>query len=71
MLSRIAGKKSAAQESRLICAPHEADSALQDKVRELRAQGERVVFCYDGQLPDAGDESIARLVKKNGSWVVD
>jgi ATP phosphoribosyltransferase regulatory subunit len=71
MLSRIAGNKAVAQPSRLICAPHEADSGLQDKVRQLRAQGERVVFCYDGELPDADDASIARLVKKDGNWVVD
>lgn len=71
MLSRIAANKAAGDTRRTICAPHAADNALLDMVRQLRAQGNRVVFCYDEQLPEGDSGSIARLVKIDGNWVVD
>ncbi|HID00918.1 MAG TPA: ATP phosphoribosyltransferase regulatory subunit [Piscirickettsiaceae bacterium] len=47
-----------------VWAPMEADIALHDKVRDLRAEGYEVIWCR--QLPTAG----ACLVKIDGEWVV-
>jgi ATP phosphoribosyltransferase regulatory subunit len=54
-----------------ICAPDRDDSALQDKIAALRAQGERVVVALKGNAAKPAELGCDReLIHKNGAWVV-
>ncbi len=54
-----------------IYAPALEDAALQAKISELRAQGERVVMALPGQNGGAREMQCDRaLLKQNGVWVV-
>lgn len=54
-----------------IYAPNEIDSALQEKVKQLRAQGERVICALSNQQGDVKDMQCDRvLIKEGQQWVV-
>lgn len=55
-----------------IYAPLSSDTALQEKVKHLRAQGERVICELTGQQGNAKDLNCNRmLVKKGQEWIVE
>lgn len=55
-----------------IYAPLNSDTALQEKVKHLRAQGERVICELTGQQGNAKDLNCNRmLVKKGQEWIVE
>jgi ATP phosphoribosyltransferase regulatory subunit len=54
-----------------VYADFEDDPALFETVRELRNQGRRVIYCYDGEQPDTGSGTRSRLHRKDGKWVVE
>lgn len=57
--------------ARGIYAPESDDAALNERVSELRAQGERVVMALPGQNGGAREMQCDRaLVKQNGVWKV-
>ena len=54
-----------------IYAPNEDDSALQDKIKQLRAQGERVICALSNQQGNEKNVGCNRvLVKQEQQWVV-
>ncbi len=54
-----------------IYAPNDDDSELQKKIKQLRAQGERVICELAGQKGDAQDLNCNRvIVKQNQQWIV-
>lgn len=54
-----------------IYAPNDDDSALQDKIKQLRAQGERVICALSNQQGNEKDVGCNRvLVKQEQQWVV-
>lgn len=54
-----------------IYAPNETDLALQEKIKMLRAQGERVICALSNQQGDVKDMRCDReLVKEGQQWVV-
>lgn len=54
-----------------IYAPNETDSALQEKVKQLRAQGEKVICALSNQQGDVKDMQCDRvLVKEGQQWLV-
>ncbi len=54
-----------------IYAPNENDPTLQEKIKKLRMQGERVICELSNQLGDAKDMNCNRvLVKQGQEWVV-
>ena len=54
-----------------IYAPNETDSALQEKIKMLRAQGERVICALSNQQGGVKDMQCDReLVKEGQQWVV-
>jgi ATP phosphoribosyltransferase regulatory subunit len=61
-----------AQAARLgICAPHSGDTALHDKIAQLRASGEAVVVDLIGDAALRGELQCDReLVLRNGAWQV-
>lgn len=55
----------------MILAPAENDPALLEAVRNLRAQGERVVYALPGQTDDPGATGCERkLIREAGGWAV-
>ncbi|MEJ2114979.1 MAG: ATP phosphoribosyltransferase regulatory subunit, partial [Gammaproteobacteria bacterium] len=54
-----------------IYAPNENDPTLQEKIKQLRMQGERVICELSNQLGEAKDMHCNRvLVKQGQEWVV-
>ncbi len=54
-----------------ILAPYGQAAALQERIRALRAAGERVVVCLPGTNTRAADVGCNReLVERNGAWTV-
>ena len=54
-----------------IYAPYEEDAALDEKVKQLRAQGERVICALSNQTFSASEMQCDRvLVKQDQQWVV-
>ena len=55
-----------------IAAPAEDDPALEERVRNLRAQGERVIQQLPGQAGSFAEMGCGRILRWNGSdWVVE
>jgi ATP phosphoribosyltransferase regulatory subunit len=55
-----------------IAAPAEDDPALEERVRNLRAQGERVIQQLPGQAGSFAEMGCDRVLRWNGSdWVVE
>ena len=55
-----------------IFAPSEGDAALAEKIKQLRAQGERVIRALSDQKFSASEMQCDRvLVKQNDKWVVE
>ncbi|MCW8904060.1 ATP phosphoribosyltransferase regulatory subunit [Sedimenticola sp.] len=70
MLMRLGSAKNL-NETTGIFAPAENDSALRQRVEELRAEGRRVVIALPGQTGDAGTMYCGEaLVKQGDNWVV-
>jgi len=70
MLMRLGSAKNL-NETTGIFAPAEDDSALRQRVEELRAEGRRVVIALPGQTGDAGTMYCGEaLVKQGDNWVV-
>lgn len=70
MLMRLGSAKNL-NETTGIFAPAENDSALRQRVEELRAEGRRVVIELPGQTGDAGTMYCGEaLVKQGDNWVV-
>ncbi|MBT8124917.1 MAG: ATP phosphoribosyltransferase regulatory subunit [Gammaproteobacteria bacterium] len=68
-LAKISPKTNAAVFG--IYAPNDDDSALQDKIKQLRAQGERVICALSNQQGNEKDVGCNRvLVKQEQQWVV-
>jgi ATP phosphoribosyltransferase regulatory subunit len=60
-----------ARETRAILAPYDEDSRLQEQVRVLRAQGERVIVALPGQQGDARELGCDRKLENlDGQWAV-
>ena len=54
-----------------IYAPNENDLSLQEKIKQLRAQGERVICALSNQQGDVRDMQCDRILVKEGkTWVV-
>ena len=54
-----------------IYAPNEHDPTLQEKIKQLRMQGERVICELSNQVGDANDMHCNRMLFKQGKeWVV-
>ena len=54
-----------------ILAPYEVDVALQTRVAELRASGERVIQELPGQMGDPSEMGCRRkLIKQAGDWII-
>ena len=54
-----------------ILAPYEIDAALQKRVAELRASGERVIQELPGQTGDPSEMGCRRkLIKQAGDWII-
>jgi ATP phosphoribosyltransferase regulatory subunit len=47
------------------------DPALFDAVRQLRLQGQRVIYRYDNEQSDNNSENSTQLVFKDGKWIVE
>ena len=70
MLMRLGSAKNLTQTTGIF-APAEDDSALRQRVEELRADGRRVVIALPGQTGDAGTMYCGEaLVKQGDNWVV-
>jgi len=70
-LMRLGARQTAAAAG-AIAAPAEDEPALADRVRTLRAQGERVVQQLPGQAGSFAEMGCDRLLRWNGSdWVVE
>jgi ATP phosphoribosyltransferase regulatory subunit len=55
-----------------IAAPPEDDPGLDERVRSLRAQGERVIQQLPGQAGSFAEMGCSRILRWNGSdWVVE
>ena len=66
------GNRDWPQPAGAILAPAEEDSELADKVRTLRAQGERVVQQLPGQAGSVAETGCDRVLRWSGSeWVVE
>jgi len=66
------GNRDWPQPAGAILAPAEEDSALADKVRTLRAQGERVVQQLPGQAGSIAETGCDRVLRWSGSeWVIE
>ena len=63
--------KNSATSPATIYAPDDDDPALFDVVKQLRLEGKRVIFCYDKELAGMDSNCTARLVSKNGKWIVE
>ncbi len=53
-----------------ICVPDDDDPVLFDMVRQLRLDGNRVIYCYDKEGADKDCDNAANLVRKDGNWIV-
>ncbi len=54
-----------------VYAPNENDPALQEKIKQLRMQGERVICELSNQLGNAKDMQCNRVLQKQGQeWVI-
>ena len=70
MLMRLGSAKNLTDTTGIF-APAENDSALRQRVEELRAEGRRVVIALPGQTGDAGTMYCGEaLVKQGDNWVV-
>ncbi len=66
------GNRDWPQPAGAILAPAEDDTALADKVRTLRTQGERVVQQLPGQVGSVAETGCDRVLRWSGSeWVVE
>jgi ATP phosphoribosyltransferase regulatory subunit len=66
------GNRDWPQPAGAILAPAEEDTALEDEVRILRAQGERVVQQLPGQAGSVAETGCDRVLRWSGSeWVVE
>jgi len=71
ILMRV-GNRDWQQPAGAILAPAEEDTALADKVRTLRTQGERVVQQLPGQVGSVAETGCDRVLRWSGSeWVVE
>ena len=71
ILMRV-GNRDWPQPAGAILAPAEEDTALADKVRNLRTQGERVVQQLPGQVGSVAETGCDRVLRWSGSeWVVE
>jgi len=71
ILMRV-GNRDWPQPAGAILAPAEEDTALADKVRTLRTQGERVVQQLPGQVGSVAETGCDRVLRWSGSeWVVE
>jgi ATP phosphoribosyltransferase regulatory subunit len=60
------------QSKNAIFAPADSDPALQQKIKELRQSGERVVAQLSGQAGGAKDLDCDRqIVSRSGQWIVE
>ena len=68
-LAKISSKANAIAQG--IYAPNDDDPSLQEKIKQLRAQGERVICELTGQHGKAQDLTCNRvLVQQNQQWIV-
>ena len=68
-LAKISSKANAIAQG--IYAPNDDDPSLQEKIKQLRAQGERVICELTGQHGKAQDLACNRvLVQQNQQWIV-
>ncbi|HHH42978.1 MAG TPA: ATP phosphoribosyltransferase regulatory subunit [Gammaproteobacteria bacterium] len=66
------GNRELAQPAGAVLAPADDDAALDDKVKSLRAQGERVIRQLPGQTGSISETGCDRVLRWNGSeWVVE
>lgn len=64
-------KQSDTDSVKSIYASFKDDPALFDAVRQLRQQGQRVIFRYDNEQTDNNSENSSQLVFKDGKWIVE
>ncbi|MFQ5643063.1 MAG: ATP phosphoribosyltransferase regulatory subunit [Thiogranum sp.] len=66
------GSRDVPQPAGAILAPADEDAVLDDKVRDLRAQGQRVVRQLPGQAGSIAETACDRVLRWSGSeWVVE